>query len=207
LPLKNMASTSVSRPSAGGLTSARAPGQGHRQDERTSLPDIGHLAKWSVSSFKFGFGPECLRDDDPDTFWHSDGPAPHFVILHFPRKTAIQKVSLYLSFILDDSYTPSTLCLRAGTSLGDLQDIRVINLDKPTGWVTFDVSAELSEEGQEFKPIYCYVLQLIILSNHMNGKDTHLRGLRVLGPPDEASRDDDPFPFISSRFKTHEVIR
>ena len=32
-------------------------------------PDIGHLGKWSVSSFKFGFGPECLKDDDPDTFW------------------------------------------------------------------------------------------------------------------------------------------
>ena len=32
-------------------------------------PDIGHLAKWSVSSFKFGFGAECLQDDDTDTFW------------------------------------------------------------------------------------------------------------------------------------------
>jgi hypothetical protein len=32
-------------------------------------PNIGHLAKWSVSSFKFGFGPECLQDEDPDTFW------------------------------------------------------------------------------------------------------------------------------------------
>ena len=35
----------------------------------TNLPDIGHLAKWSVSSHKFGFGAECLRDDDPETFW------------------------------------------------------------------------------------------------------------------------------------------
>lgn len=56
---------------------------------------------------------------------------------------------MHLSFPLDDSYTPSTLCLRAGTSLSDLQDVRVINLDKPNGWVTFDVSAELSEEGQD----------------------------------------------------------
>jgi anaphase-promoting complex subunit 10 len=32
-------------------------------------PDIGHLAKWSVSSYKFGFGAECLRDGDPETFW------------------------------------------------------------------------------------------------------------------------------------------
>jgi hypothetical protein len=34
-------------------------------------PDIGRIAKWSVSSYKFGFGAECLRDGDPDTFWQS----------------------------------------------------------------------------------------------------------------------------------------
>jgi hypothetical protein len=39
-------------------------------------PDIGHLAKWSVSSFKFGFGPECLQDQDPDTFWQSVQSSP-----------------------------------------------------------------------------------------------------------------------------------
>ena len=32
-------------------------------------PDIGPLGKWSVSSYKFGFGAECLNDDDPETFW------------------------------------------------------------------------------------------------------------------------------------------
>ena len=43
-------------------------------------PDIGHLAKWSVSSFKFGFGPECLQDQDPDTFWQSVSapPSPYY---------------------------------------------------------------------------------------------------------------------------------
>ena len=61
----------------------------------------------------------------------------------------MQKISMYLSFPLDDSYTPSTLCLRAGTSLSDLQDVRVVSLDKPNGWITFDVSSELNEEGQE----------------------------------------------------------
>jgi len=32
-------------------------------------PNISEQARWSVSSFKFGFGPECLQDGDPDTFW------------------------------------------------------------------------------------------------------------------------------------------
>ncbi|KAG8216425.1 galactose-binding domain-like protein [Butyriboletus roseoflavus] len=97
-------------------------------------PDIGRIAKWSVSSYKFGFGAECLRDGDPDTFWQ-------------PDYRAAQKLSIYLSWPLDDSYTPSTLAIRAGTGPSDLQDVRVASLDKPDGWITFDVSSELSEDG------------------------------------------------------------
>jgi anaphase-promoting complex subunit 10 len=36
------------------------------------------------------------------------------------------------------------------------------------------------------KPVYSYVLQIIIVANHMSGKDTHVRGLRVLGPLESA---------------------
>jgi len=171
-------------------------------------PDIGHLAKWSVSSFKFGFGAECLRDGDPDTFWHSDGPQPHFITIEFPRKVAIQKISIHLSFPLDDSYTPHTLAIRAGTGPADLQDVRVVNMDKPDGWITFDVSAEENEDGDGFKAVYGYVLQIIIVANHMSGKDTHVRGLRVLGPIEERpALDDDPFLFTTPYFKMFEGIR
>ncbi|KAF9493389.1 galactose-binding like protein [Pleurotus eryngii] len=111
-------------------------------------PDISSRGKWSVSSFKFGFGSECLRDGDPETFWHSDGPQPHFITIEFPQKVAIQKISIYLSFPQDDSYTPSTLAIRAGTGPSDLQDVRVVTLDKPDGWISFDVSSEPNEDGE-----------------------------------------------------------
>ena len=32
------------------------------------------------------------------------------------------------------------------------------------------------------KPVYAYILQIIVVANHMSGKDTHVRGVRVLGP-------------------------
>ncbi|KAI0926412.1 hypothetical protein AcW1_008593 [Taiwanofungus camphoratus] len=178
-----------------------------RKPPQLPWPDIGHLAKWSVSSYKFGFGPECLRDGDPDSFWHSDGPQPHFITVEFPRKVPIQKISIYLSFPLDDSYTPATIAVRAGTGPSDLQDVRVVTLDKPDGWITFDVSAEPSEDGDGFKPVYAYVLQVYILANHMNGKDTHVRGLHVLGPLDDMTGQEDPFPFVSPKFKMYECIR
>ncbi|KAL1687740.1 APC10-domain-containing protein, partial [Schizophyllum commune] len=127
-------------------------------------PDISDKAKWSVSSFKFGFGAECLTDGDPDTFWHSDGPQPHFISIEFPKKVAIQKLSLFLSFNEDDSYTPATIEIRAGTGANDLQSIQIINFDKPDGWITFDVGtepAETEEEPPEGSPPIMYVLYLV----------------------------------------------
>lgn len=86
---------------------------GSRKSPSLPWPDIGHLAKWSVSSYKFGFGAECLHDGDPDTFWQyvffapmnlsielrprsSDGPQPHFITIEFPRKVAIQVRLLHM---------------------------------------------------------------------------------------------------------------
>jgi len=53
-----------------------------------------------------------------------------------------QKLSILLNYPLDDSYTPTTLAVRAGTGLSDLQEVRVISLEKPDGWITFDLSGE-----------------------------------------------------------------
>ena len=50
-----------------GLTDQQT--QGSRKPPVLPWPDISSRAKWSVSSFKFGFGAECLLDGDPDTFW------------------------------------------------------------------------------------------------------------------------------------------
>lgn len=58
-----------------------------------------------------------------------------------------QKIGIYLNYLLDDSYTPSTLAIRAGTGPNDLQDVRVVTLDKPDGWIIFDVSSEPNEDG------------------------------------------------------------
>jgi anaphase-promoting complex subunit 10 len=78
----------------------------------------------------------------------SDGPQPHFITVEFPSKVAIQKLSIFLCFPLDDSYTPSTMCIRAGTGPADLQDVRVVTLEKPDGWITFDISSEAHDDGE-----------------------------------------------------------
>ncbi|PVG04038.1 anaphase-promoting complex, subunit 10 [Serendipita vermifera] len=174
----------------------------------SAYPDIGSLARWSASSWKYGFGLECLRDDNPETFWHSEGSQPHSITLEFPKRVAIQKVIIYLDFKKDDSYTPEVIGIRAGTSLRDLQDVRQVHFEKPLGWVAFDVTNDPNEDGGGNKPLYAYVIQLVIISNLMNGKDTHIRGLKVVGPLEEPSMDDsEVFPFVDIKFKMYEVIR
>jgi anaphase-promoting complex subunit 10 len=75
--------------------------------------------------------------------------------------------------------------------------------------------------------VYAYVLQVIIAANHMSGKDTHVRGLRILGAVEyvvlvvlflqisslnwtyhrDHAKDGDPFPFESLEYKMYETIR
>lgn len=33
-------------------------------------------------------------------------------------------------------------------------------------------------------PIPAHHLRIVIVANHLNGKDTHVRGLKVFGPPE-----------------------
>lgn len=40
------------------------------------------------------------------------------------------------------------MAVRAGTGQSDFQDVRVVTLDKPDGWLTFDVSAEPNDDGE-----------------------------------------------------------
>jgi len=56
----------------------------------------------------------------------------------------LQKLAINLNILADHSYTLIKLLIRAGINLYDLQDVETVTMDKPTGWITFDVGAERS---------------------------------------------------------------
>jgi hypothetical protein len=85
-------------------------------DACAGLRALGSLATWSVSSHKYGYGVENLRDPDEDVFWQSvpllravamrsfgrqlngaarcsvrrsEGPQPHSISLQFPHLVPI----------------------------------------------------------------------------------------------------------------------
>merc|ERR550517_1095896 len=127
----NSANPTANNRNGGGTTSALIA-----LDERLAhTREVGNQATWSLSSCKPGFGVEQLRDDSCDTYWQSDGQLPHLVNVQFRRKTTVSEVAIYTDYKLDESYTPTRISVRGGTNFNDLQEIEVVDLNEPAGWI------------------------------------------------------------------------
>jgi len=166
------------------------------------LREMGDSAAWSLSSAKPGNGVEQLRDGSVETFWQSDGAQPHLVNIQFPRKVRVSEVRIYASFKIDESYTPAGISVRIGTAHHDLQEVQVVDLKEPEGWIsirlaqvrgdptalepTASCAPRDHEVGGAIDFVRAHFVQLAILSNHQNGRDTHLRQVQVWGPRAES---------------------
>eukprot|EP00730_Choanoeca_flexa_P011952 TRINITY_DN2966_c0_g1_i1.p1 TRINITY_DN2966_c0_g1~~TRINITY_DN2966_c0_g1_i1.p1 ORF type:complete len:196 (+),score=39.85 TRINITY_DN2966_c0_g1_i1:146-733(+) len=137
--------------------------------------EVGHEGVWMLSSCKQGYAVDALRDNDPDTFWQSDGPQPHSISIQFHRRMLFAHVSLYISYANDESYTPHKVSVRIGSSLSDLKEVRVAMFGEVEGWR--DLSLLVDDE-----PYAGFVIQIAVLTNHQNGRDTHMRGVKVFSP-------------------------
>eukprot|EP00080_Pristionchus_pacificus_P014940 PDM74960.1 hypothetical protein PRIPAC_40341 [Pristionchus pacificus] len=147
----------------------------HEKDE---YRDISSRANWTLSSCKVdgdGFGINELLSDSVDSYWQSDGPQPHTITVEFTRKTDISFLALYLDYKSDESYTPNKLLVRLGSSVMHLDDEFEQSFTEPVGWQIMDL-----RRGSYAKR--AFVLQLQVVQNHQNGRDTHIRHMRVIGP-------------------------
>ncbi|XP_004299953.1 PREDICTED: anaphase-promoting complex subunit 10-like [Fragaria vesca subsp. vesca] len=167
-----------------------------------NLRETGKNATWSVSSWKSGNGVSYLRDDNLDTYWQSDGAQPHLVNIQFQKKVKLQLVVLYVDFKLDESYTPSKILIRAGDGFHNLKDIKTVELYKPRGWIYISLSGNDARETF----VNTFMLQISVLSNHLNGRDTHVRQIKLYGPRLNPIPHQ-PFQFTSREFSTYASIR
>uniref|UniRef100_A0AC35G9X3 Anaphase-promoting complex subunit 10 n=1 Tax=Panagrolaimus sp. PS1159 TaxID=55785 RepID=A0AC35G9X3_9BILA len=142
--------------------------------------DITFEACWTLSSCKAeGYGISQLLNPRIENYWQSDGGQPHRITLEFQKKTEICFVLFYLDFRMDESYTPSKIVIHHGSSILDLGNPIIENFHEPSGWVRVDLRKNVNDQ---LKPIRTFVIQISILQNHQNGRDTHIRGIRVIGP-------------------------
>lgn len=152
-----------------------------------SLTDKRELndAVFTLSSAKPGNGVEQLRDNNLDTYWQSDGQAPHIINIQFMKKVSVSQICLYCDYTLDESYTVKKVCIRSGTTIHDVVDITTIELNDPKGWVIIDLTDSTqgnSSVDSSALPLRTHLLQVRIQSMHQNGRDTHIRQIKVLGP-------------------------
>ncbi len=199
--------------------------------------EIGGMATWAVSTAKHGNGVHPLRDDDPDTFWQSDGVLPHSVDIVFPRLVNVAAVAILLHGRTDDSYTPKKILVSAACGAGELADVAATETQSPHGWVILQLTqagtapatmtklsdlsdahvraaAELLEAGPHSwtggsgdlgahrSPMGMFAthVQVRVVENHQQGRDTHIRGIKVYTPHPVA-------PYITNAFLTGNDIR
>eukprot|EP00919_Chromeraceae_sp_WS-2016_P029135 GHVR01069080.1.p1 GENE.GHVR01069080.1~~GHVR01069080.1.p1 ORF type:complete len:212 (+),score=42.65 GHVR01069080.1:30-638(+) len=152
--------------------------------------EIGNSATWTLSSAKPGNGVDQLRDGSLETFWQSDGSQPHTVTLQFEKYHDIARIDLYTSHKIDESYTPQDISVGVGTSIEDIEEVARVSLRTPEGWVSvklapppvppsLDPTGVLTTECGNCTHVSGYVIQIIVLTNHLSGRDTHLRQVKV----------------------------
>lgn len=101
---------------------------------------------------------------------------------------------IFLDFQADESYTPTKIQFLAGMGVHDIQEFAEMTFEQPTGWIDVDFSrvglieSDDEDEGNNPKEIdwskrpvlRAFLVQVRILENHQNGKDTHLRAVQIL---------------------------
>ncbi len=179
------------------------------------LKEISSLASWTVSTAKPGSGVSALRSPDTTLFWQSDGPQPHLLSIHFFKLVEIVAIRIYLDFIADESYTPTKILFLAGMGESEVVEFSEMVLEQPRGWIDVDFSnvGPVDPEAERLemetgvvdwakRPVLrAFLLQVKILENHQNGKDTHLRALQIFArdEPSQQRRKVDINPRKTSR--------
>ncbi|KAK3298070.1 galactose-binding domain-like protein [Chaetomium fimeti] len=148
------------------------------------LKEINNLAHFGVSSHRPGNGVAELLSDDLDKYWQSDGQQPHLLTIHFLRRVEIRAIRFYVDYNQDESYTPTHIVFYAGTGHHDLIQFAEAPLTNPAGWQ--DVPIADSGGGADGHSLCCWMVQMHIKENHQNGKDTHIRGIKVYAMDDHS---------------------
>ncbi|KAL2158749.1 hypothetical protein VTH06DRAFT_3940 [Thermothelomyces fergusii] len=148
------------------------------------LKEINNLAHFGVSSHRPGSGVAELLSDDLDKYWQSDGQQPHQLTIHFLRRVEIRAIRFYVDYNQDESYTPTHIVFYAGTGHHDLIQFAELTLTNPVGWQ--DVPIANSGGGADGHSLCCWIVQMHIKENHQNGKDTHIRGIKIYALDDQS---------------------
>lgn len=102
----------------------------------------------------------------------------------------IRDIRFYVDYNEDESYTPTKIIFKSGTSENNLIQFAAMNMESPVGWQQVPLTGVGGEP--DGNTLVSWVLQMQILENHQNGKDTHLRGIKIYAFDADAVQPSEP---------------
>lgn len=147
------------------------------------IEDWAPRALWTASSGKVGHEVGQLVHDDTGTFWQSEGQLPHALTAQFPHAMSLSEVEIFIDLSMDESYTPLEMLIRLGPTLHDLHDLHVLEMEDPKGWLRIPLT------DRDGATIPVHVLQLVVLSNYQDGRDSRIRCVRTWGEAYDAAEE------------------
>ena len=85
------------------------------------------------------------------------------------------------------------ISIRVGNHANDLTEVEQLELSEPSGWVCVTL------RDSSDRPIRTFMLQLAVLSNHQNGRDTHIRRIKVRSPAHSSDVGAGRLPTFTSK--------
>ena len=113
---------------------------------------------------------QTLRMNQTD-FWQSDGSLPHNILIEWPNKAVeVHYAAIYLDKTYDESYTPREVAILSLAGPHTWIEFCCLELRSPTGWLLVPFNG-LQTKG----------LQIQIISNYQEGRDSRIRAFRIFG--------------------------
>lgn len=148
------------------------------EEEDFPIRELTKGAIWTVSSSKNGYEITNMFDGSMETCWQSDSTTPHWICAQFSRKTYVSAVMIYLCIHQDETYTPVKLVVQIGDEPLLMEDVLEVEPAVCTGWVRIPVD----RSGM--------FIRITIMKNYMDGRDSRIRQLKLMGGPMVPSEDE-----------------
>lgn len=103
--------------------------------------------------------------------------------MKFTRQVEIRALRFFVDYTQDESYTPTKIHWYAGTSEHSLIQFATSTLASPVGWQEVNITG--CGGGDDSNSLCCFVVQMHVMENHQNGKDTHIRAVKAYGFDDQ----------------------
>jgi len=76
-----------------------------------------------------------------------------------------------------------------GSHFNDLTELQQVDLNEPSGWIIIHLQEPSGSDTEltTASAVRAFMIQIAVLSNHQNGRDTHLRHIKIHSPVYDAT--------------------